>query len=166
MSRNWTTLLCACLFVTTGSCTKLFSAQSKNSISGTVLRKAPESTPICQQVGTSNEGWYINGKNIKTSPCEGRVTDCVKQNSQEGWFSFVKKDMRLVRYDSCAGKNIPACVNVGTKSEGWQGEDWFQWDSCAGLAIMCDAVGTRSEGWHSFEQKQIEFLAQARCEDI
>lgn len=166
MRLGWVTIWCISLSVSAVSCVKLFSAQSKNSVSTTVLRKAPESLPNCQQVGSSNEGWYIKGVLLNRTPCEGRAVDCGVQNSQEGWFSFVKKDMRLVRYENCLGKSIPACVNVGTKSEGWQGEDWFQWDSCAGLAIMCDAVGTRSEGWHSFEQKQIEFISKISCEDI
>ncbi len=140
------------------------ASQHDTSSKATLTRISPATLPVCQQAGTSNEGWYLKGELLKKSPCDGRTADCLKQESQEGWFAFVRKDVRLVRYDTCTGKGVPTCVNVGTKSEGWQGEDWFQWDTCNGLAIMCDGIGTRSEGWHSFEPLQSEFISSTSCE--
>lgn len=58
----------------------------------------------------------------------------------------------------------PNCVNIGTKSEGWQtpnGQVVF--DRCEYKAAVCGAIGTRSEGWYVVDLKQGQLMGWANC---
>jgi hypothetical protein len=123
----------------------------------------PSSVPTCQQANTPEEGWYINGNLIQKDRCIGRFAECERTGDKSVWVSIIRRNMRLVRFETCDEKALPICANAGTKSEGWQAADWFQWDTCAKQGITCQGVGSRSEGWYSFEKEDPKPIENKSC---
>jgi hypothetical protein len=157
MGRVSSHLIWAGTLISVSSCTRSLQALNHS------RPLSPDEIPSCQHVNTENEGWYVRNELLQKVTCNGRHAVCEKVGDSSAWTSVIRSNIRLVRFESCAEQAPPACVSPGTKSEGWQASNWFQWDSCANLAIICQGIGTRTEGWYSFEKHSPLPIANKHC---
>jgi hypothetical protein len=164
MGRIATQVFGVSLIITSLGCARLLRSQANPNTLFQETKGSRSSVPTCEQTNTTEEGWYIKGNLIQKDRCAGRFAECAQLNGKGAWVSFIRRNMRLVRFETCEERHSPVCANAGTKSEGWQAADWFQWDTCSNQGIACQSVGSRSEGWYSFEKEDVRPLENKRCD--
>ncbi len=167
MGRVSTPVIWTCSIISLGGCTKgLHSQVETNANSFSAKSPSPTITPKCLRIGSNDEGWYLGEKLLEKIQCSGKFAECLPKDDKLVWTSFIRKNIRLIRFESCEEKAPPHCVNSGTKSEGWQAADWFQWDACTEQGVICHGIGTRSEGWYSYEQDAQQPIGNYRCDKL
>ncbi len=109
--------------------------------------------PKCVNIGSKSEGWKTTDGKLLWANCSKEALVCDK----DAWVSYKldTDNMKLLGWSQCskseAGK--PVCVNIGSKSEGWQMNGKLAWDNCSDKAVICGAKGSKSEGWYAADKE-------------
>ena len=112
--------------------------------------------PKCVNIGSKSERWQMaDGKLIKAR-CKDHVAFCDAIGTRsEVWYAAAVARSKLIVYETCTAGSTPwpRCVNIGTKSEGWQiGAAPVRYDQCAKKVAAC-IDGSKSEGWYAVTTK-------------
>lgn len=71
----------------------------------------------------------------------------------------------LVSLSAFATTELPVCINLGTRSEGWDFGGKLKYSNCAKKSVECANGGSTPEGWMAFEKRNHVFLTRADCAD-
>jgi hypothetical protein len=71
----------------------------------------------------------------------------------------------FVLLSASAFADAPKCVNVGTRSEGWEWNGRVKFAACLDRVAFCGAIGTRSEGYYSGAVKESKLLGFDNCSE-
>ncbi len=161
-----------------------FSVLAMSACGGVVTRESAEVSsvsdgvrisrqPVCANVGTKGEGWYVDGFPIVWAKCEKKILACMKSGTaDEGWYEVTPADMGLLRFGFCSEESsVPQCTAIGSRSEGFSGVDaqgvsWRVWGQCTDRVAVCYNIGNRAEGWYSLRPESPMLLLRTRCAGV
>ncbi len=134
------------------------------------LGRESSKQPVCSNIGTKGEGWYVDGFPLIWSACENKTLACLNMGTpQEGWYEVEASNWETLKFDFCSQQQaIPRCTAIGTRSEGFssldtQGNPWRKWEFCEERVAVCKGVGTRMEGWFSARVESSRPLLITKC---
>ena len=70
----------------------------------------------------------------------------------------------MIMAPTCALAAPPQCINIGSRSEGWQMPDGHLIKTqCKSQVAFCDAIGTKSEGWYAASVAESRLIIYDNC---
>lgn len=116
---------------------------------------------------TCENNLCVNNKKTNNSNLVGNDKDeygCIG-SAGYSWCEEKQKCLRVWE-ENCS--DIPKCVLIGTRSEGWEYKGKNEWARCSGCIAICDAIDSDSEGWYSKcnDSEPSQLISLANCKNI
>jgi hypothetical protein len=116
------------------------------------LTTSSRETPVCLNIGTSKEGWFLGKALVKYGVCKSCVAECTTAGNRTGWYNSCDKSL-IVLADCTTpvppSQDQPYCRTSGAGVEGWFVRQRLVREvaKCQGCPVVCKNEGA-TEGWY------------------
>lgn len=128
--------------------------------------------PVCKNIGTASEGWYVNDTLISELPCQTKVLSCEQAGtSSEGWYVYDQVSSATLLFSTTTScketKSMFYCSNTAAPA-GWLRDSSYispPANSCAVDIVSCyESTGSYSLKANNVTNKSL--LTLTKCSSL